>query len=132
MGITSFDHVNVRTAALDRMIAFYRTILGMEPGERPPFPFGGAWLYCAGRPVVHLVAVAQAPRTQEPRIEHFAFSAEGLADFLAHLRRHGIAYEIGLLPAWNVRQVNFHDPDGNHIHVDFPAHEQADLSAFSG
>ena len=132
MALKRLDHVNMRTAQLDRMIGFYRDVLGLEPGERPPFSFGGSWLYCDGCPVVHLVEVAAQPQTAEPRLEHFAFEAEGLADFLAKLRARKVPYRIAVVPGFETRQVNIHDPDGNHIHVDFQPHEQADLSAYPG
>ncbi len=38
--ITGFNHVGISVASLDKSIAFYREMFGMEPlGE--PFPFGG-------------------------------------------------------------------------------------------
>ena len=77
--------------------------------------------------MVHLVQVAEAPRTREPRLEHFAFRAEGLGDFLALLDSHGAAYETVVVPGIEVIQVNFYDPDGNHIHVDFQPHEKPAL-----
>ena len=130
--IGGFDHVNIRTARLAAMVDFYGRILDMTSGRRPPFPFGGAWLYCGEDPVVHLVEVEAHPATEAPRIEHFAFSCQGLAGFLARLRDSGVAYRIGVLPDWGIRQVNFHDPDGNHIHCDFGPEEEADLSPFPG
>jgi catechol 2,3-dioxygenase-like lactoylglutathione lyase family enzyme len=131
MPLRYLDHVNVRTARLAEMTTFYSTVLGLAPGERPPFRFDGAWLYAPdGRAAVHLVAVPTAPAAGEPRIEHFAFRAEGLADFLAHLRGLDVAYRISVVPDLDLRQVNIHDPDGNHIEVSFPAEEQADLSDY--
>jgi catechol 2,3-dioxygenase-like lactoylglutathione lyase family enzyme len=127
MTVTAFDHVNLRTANLDEMGRFYRDILGLQAGERPPFNFGGAWLYCGDLAVVHLVEVAEAPATREPRLEHFAFRAAGLGSFLALLSGHGVAYETVVVPGMEIIQVNFHDPDGNHIHVDFQPHEKAAL-----
>lgn len=132
MAIGKLDHVNVRTGHLAEMIDFYHTVLGFEPGERPPFSFNGAWMYSGGHPFVHLVEVAEPPQTVAPRLEHFAFQGERLGDFLAHLRQHRVPYRIGLLPAFDTRQVNIHDPDGNHIHIDFQPHEQADLSDYDG
>ena len=82
--------------------------------------------------MVHLVEVDEQPETSQPSLEHFAFAAEGLDAFLAGLRAKGVAYEVRVVPGWETRQVNIHDPDGNHIHVDFAAHEEADLSPFAG
>ncbi len=128
MTLAKLDHVNLRTARLDEMRAFYTGILGMTDGPRPPFSFGGAWLYCGDQAAVHLVEVARQPTPEgELRLEHFAFSAAGLADFLAHLKQHDTAYRIGVVPEFGIIQVNIHDPDGNHIHVDFAAAEAASV-----
>ena len=126
MGIKQLDHVNLRTANLARMTAFYRDVLGFADGPRPPFGFGGAWLYCGDQPAVHLVEVEAQPDTRDPRLEHFAFQAEGMAEFLARLRSAGIAYEIRIVPEFEIRQVNIFDPDGNHLHVDFQPGDDAD------
>ena len=125
------DHVNIRTANLAALRRFYSEALGLADGPRPPFAFGGAWLYCGAQASVHLVEVATPPAGQQPRIEHFAFRAKGLADFLTRLKRQRAAYQISVVPGSGVRQVNILDPDGNHIEVQFLAAEEADLSAFT-
>ncbi|WP_298850027.1 VOC family protein [uncultured Ruegeria sp.] len=125
MGIASLDHVNLRTTRLDEMIEWYGDVLGMAVGPRPPFPFPGAWLYAGERACVHLVGVeAEATGSEtELKLEHFAFSANGLDRFEAHLETSGISYRRVDVPAVNVIQVNVWDPDGNHIHIDFPSDE---------
>lgn len=119
MGLNRFDHVNICTANLDRMIAFYQDVLGMQNGDRPPFSIPGAWMYCGDQPVVHLVGVGEPPQTGEPRIEHFAFAATGLTSFLDKLDACGVPFQTGDVPGTTVVQVNIRDPDGNHIHIDF-------------
>jgi len=119
MPLTAFDHVNVRTANLAAMIAWYDRVLGMKSGKRPDFPFPGAWLYLADQAILHLVGVADEPASVEPKIEHFALRAEGLDDFLAHLRAEGVQARVGEIKDFGITQVNIHDPDGNHIHIDF-------------
>jgi len=130
MPVVQLDHVNICTARLAEMTAFYTEVLGLRPGARPAFSIDGAWLYCGAQAAVHLVAVAEAPRGDGPRIEHFAFRATELSDFLAHLRAMDIAYRITIVPGLELRQVNIHDPDGNHIEVAFAAEEQADLANY--
>lgn len=132
MPLIDLDHVNIRTARLAEMTAFYGEVLGLEPGARPPFGFGGAWLYCGTRAAVHLVEVPEAPAGRQPRIEHFAFRAEGLAAFLARLRARRVAYRISIVPGVNLRQVNVLDPDGNHIEIAFGPEEKADLADYPG
>ena len=119
MQLKRLDHVNVRTANLDEMVRWYCEVLGMESGPRPPFPFPGAWLYAGEDAIVHLVGVDDELQNHEPKIEHFAISATGLDDFVARLEQAGVAYEPADVPGTNILQINIHDPDGNHIHVDF-------------
>jgi catechol 2,3-dioxygenase-like lactoylglutathione lyase family enzyme len=131
MPLNRLDHVNLRTANLQALQDFYIEVLGMTLGARPPFAFGGAWLYSGPPgteklPTVHLVEVPDQPAPKgELRLEHFAFAAEGLGDFLATLKRHGVSYRIGVVPGFEIIQVNVNDPDGNHIHVDFAPAEAA-------
>ena len=44
------DHVTLRTRDLEGAKAFFETVLGLEAGYRPVFPFPGYWLYAAGQP----------------------------------------------------------------------------------
>lgn len=119
MEIRGLDHVNVRTANLAAMVEWYGKVLDLRPGLRPAFSFGGAWLYAGDQAIVHLVQVAERPRGIEPRIEHFALKGRGLRAFLQRLEALGVPYELGSPPGSGLTQVNIHDPDGNHIHVDF-------------
>jgi catechol 2,3-dioxygenase-like lactoylglutathione lyase family enzyme len=119
------DHVNLRTGDLDAMIAWYGRILDMHPGPRPDFGFPGAWLYAAGLPVVHLVGHRATPAAGPDaiRIEHFAMTADGLKDFLSVLKAEGVPAHLAHVRDFGIVQVNIHDPDGNHIHIDFEAAE---------
>jgi catechol 2,3-dioxygenase-like lactoylglutathione lyase family enzyme len=132
MGIAWLDHVNIRTASLERMSEFYAEVLGMPKGPRPKFAFPGAWHYCGDRAAVHLVAVPKQPDGVEPRIEHFALRGLGLSVFLERLRKANVPYSIAVVPGLGIKQVNIHDPDGNHIEVQFGPEEAADLAPFRG
>src|SRR3546814_15989518 len=76
MPLARLDHVNLRTANLAAMEAFYVEALGMTPGPRPPFAFNGTWLYCGGQATVHLVEVPSVEVLGQPapagelRLEH--------------------------------------------------------------
>lgn len=114
------DHVNVRTAQLAAMRDFYCRVLGMTTGPRPNFRFGGAWLYCGGYPVLHLVEVDDAPpRATDLGLEHFAFRARDLAETLARLDREHVERRVGFVRDFGLCQVHVRDPDGNHVHLDF-------------
>ena len=90
MQVKKLDHVNIHTANVDRMVEWYDRVLGMKAGKRPPFPFPGAWLYCGEEPTIHLVGVQKQPEMSGVTLEHFAFSATGLKDFLARLEENGV------------------------------------------
>ena len=127
MQIRSLDHVNLRTAQLSKMIAWYGDVLGLRPGPRPDFSFGGAWLYIGDLAAIHLVEVSEAPVPGEDlRLEHFALGANGLPEFLDTLKAADVTYDLRRVPGFPIVQVNLHDPDGNHIHVDFDIAEMPD------
>ncbi len=133
MTIHDLDHVNIRTARLAEMVTFYSDVLGLAPGARPPFGFAGAWLYCGDKAAVHLVEVDlvevdEAPGSGGPRIEHFAFMADGLARFLTKLREQDVSYRTAIIPGIENRQVHLRDPDGTHIEIQFAASQEADPS----
>ena len=126
MPLQYLDHVNIRTAELERLSRFYEQVLGLPRGPRPPFSFGGAWHYAGERAALHLVEVPDAPPAQAPRLEHFAFRATGLDGFVERLDRFGVEYRFAEVPEAGTLQVHFVDPDGNHVEVQFDAAEDAD------
>jgi hypothetical protein len=93
----------------------------LELGARPPYSFGGAWLYLNDQAVLHLVESESPPAGAEPKIEHFAFRATGLNEFIARLDVSSVSYRRATVPATGLEQVHFSDPDGNHIEVGFAA-----------
>lgn len=123
--IEALDHINIRTARLDEMVAWYGEVLGMTPGPRPDFGFPGAWLYVGPHPLVHLVGVDHAPTDpgKDLKLEHGAFRAKGFTEFLSLLEGRGEYREVVKVPGFPIVQVNIWDPDGNHLHIDFDAAE---------
>ena len=125
MPLIAFDHVNIRTVNLEKMVRWYEDILGLRSGPRPDFLIDGAWLYLAETCVLHLIEADPAPMPfadgESLRMEHMAFRAEGMAEFVAKLEDRGIGYKLFPFEALNIVLVFIRDPDGNRIHVDFPA-----------
>lgn len=125
--IGRLDHVNVRTANLTTLVRFYSEALGLRHGERPPLGFPGAWMYAGEQAVIHLVGVEQQPQPEGSlRLEHFAFSASGLRDFLQRLQQLGIGFKQSRQAGTGNVVINVMDPDGNRLHIDFAASEAAD------
>jgi len=123
MALLSLDHVNLRTANLAGMTEFYCNLLGLRSGPRPAFAFAGAWLYCGERPVLHLVEIEQAASSNGAlSLEHFAFTADGFEELVAALTRADVAHRVSTMVGTETRQINLRDPEGNRVHIDFPAH----------
>ena len=126
MQIEKLDHVNLRTTQLDSLVDWYTKVLGMHSGDRPDFPFPGAWMYAGDAASVHIIGIEGGPAVGSEvalKLEHFAFSASGREGFEAKLKAAGERYQRADIPGFNIIQINIWDPDGNHIHVDFPADE---------
>jgi len=136
----TLDHINIRTANLSAMLSFYAHVLDLKPGPRPHFGgAGGAWLYAEEHRAdsledvkadyraawVHFIEVPETSGdTGTLQIEHFAFTAEGMTAFLARLDDVACSYTLAEVSEVGLVQVNFRDPDGNHIHVDFSLSEK--------
>lgn len=76
--------------------------------------------------MVHIVGVDHDPGSYlktDLTLEHFAFRATGAATFETKLRARGEEFRRVDLPEINTAAFNLRDPDGNHIHVDFPLDE---------
>lgn len=126
MKIGKLDHVNIRTTQLEPMTEWYQDVLGLKKGDRPDFPFPGAWMYAGDMAVVHLVGTDGEPGVGSEtnlKMEHFAFTASGASGFEARLKERKENYRRIPLEATNTIVFNVWDLDGNHIHVDFPADE---------
>ncbi|KIN75660.1 VOC family protein [Sulfitobacter mediterraneus] len=126
MPIRRLDHVNVVTANLEEMVAWYEAVLGLRSGPRPDFPFGGAWLYAGDAPVVHLVEDTGRARTGSEaalKLEHFAFSATDASAFERKLAEYGDPFKRIEVPGAGLVQFHVADPDGNHVHIDFAVDE---------
>ncbi len=133
MPLAYLDHVNLQTAKLAEISRFYEDALGLEKLLRPPFRgFDAAWHYCGGKAAVHMVEVKKPRNPFSVQIEHFAFRGEDMESFLSNLRDMKIAYSIAIVPDAEIRQFNFHDPDGNHIEIQFSPNEEGDISSFEG
>ena len=119
MPLKGLDHVTVNCADLERSRTFYAEALGMTDGERPPFPFPGAWLYLGGRPVVHLVGGAAPGAETTGSFDHVAFDADDIDTVRARLQAQGIAFQENNFAAAKIRQLFFPDPDGVKIELNF-------------
>jgi pimeloyl-ACP methyl ester carboxylesterase len=112
------DHFNLRTAKLAETVRFYGEVIGLTPGFRPEQPLNGAWLY--GGPVAMLHLLEGDPiGLASGRVDHVAFRASGLAPLLDRLDRGKVPRMVRKIPGTTMIQVQFLDPNGVMIEVNF-------------
>ena len=127
MPVQGFDHYNLRAdrPTLDRLRDFYRDVVGLTVGDRPPFRRFGYWLYAGDRAVLHL-SLADDGEERPSAVNtfaHAAFNCTGRAEFEGRLKSLGIAYRTAEVPQLHLAQLFFRDPAGNGIELQFDASE---------
>jgi len=123
MPATAMNHFTILTDDVPRTVGFYRDILGLTAGDRPPLGFPGAWLYTGGQAIVHVVGGRDRAELRQGVIDHMAFSAHGLADTLALLTSRNIEHTCRKQAGSGTWQVFFFDPNGARVELDFRADE---------
>jgi len=123
-------HVGIAVRDMDRMVAFYRSTLGMDVSDRMAYPDGaalaeGVWLRCGAD---HHVLALFSPRgaaAHEPTgrfgLHHVAFelgSFEELRRAARYVREHhGPPRAIRQGGPGCQLRVYFHDPEGNLVEL---------------
>ena len=128
MPVRAFDHYNLRAprALLDDLCAFYRDVVGLTVGPRPPFRRFGYWLYAGERPVLHLGEADAGESCDAPvsgTFNHASFDCTGKREFEARLAALGIEYRTARVPLTGQEQLFFRDPAGNGVELQFASEE---------
>lgn len=120
MALRAFQHVNTRSADVERTKAFYEQ-LGLRAGERPPFASTGYWMYLGGQPVLHLVQRpdGQAHHESSGNVDHVAFEADDLAGTRRALVEANIPFRQAMVPRDGTVQIFVQDPDGLTVELNF-------------
>lgn len=122
MLISAFQHINIRCVDMDQTRDFYRAVLGLEVGERPPFDSKGYWLYLGEDPIVHLVQKPPGEASGGPgtgNLDHIAFVGENLSAFKGNLQRAQVSFFERDVPGRAIRQVFLQDPNGVTLEISF-------------
>jgi catechol 2,3-dioxygenase-like lactoylglutathione lyase family enzyme len=139
MLVLHIDHFTLRSSKLEETKEFFMSVAGLQVGPRPAFGFGGYWLYCGERPLVHLIEAngrdsAEVQRYLGDRdglgagtgaLDHIAFRCMGLSAFERRLTETGIAYRGRTVPELAEHQVFVTDPNDITVEFIFPSHEAA-------
>ncbi|MHB8492990.1 MAG: VOC family protein [Casimicrobiaceae bacterium] len=123
MPVTAMNHFTILTDDVAATVDFYRDLLGLVDGPRPPFSFPGAWMYSGAAPILHVVGGRKESELRAGVIDHMAFSAVGLADTVERLSARGIEYDCRRLPGGDLWQLFFHDRNGARVELDFAGGE---------
>ncbi len=85
-------HVSIVTANLERSLAFYRDVLGLQQIDRPSFDIAGAWL-ASGPSQVHLIDYSKGTYRGKSTIDtndiHFALRVVDFDETLSVLAAKG-------------------------------------------
>ena len=123
MAATAMNHFTILTDDVPGTVRFYRDLLGLREGPRPPFDFPGAWLYADAAPILHVIGGQPRANLKAGVIDHMAFSAVGLSDTLAKLTAYGIQHTCRRQAGAGPWQVFFYDPNGARVELDFAPEE---------
>ena len=135
MLINSLDHCAIRTTKLQETRDFFVDILGLEDGERPDFPFPGAWLYIGSAAVIHLTGVdpddpsglqqylggeiCTEALQGSGALDHIAFRANDPSALIDRLNKSDYEYRERQVPNMNLFQVFVEDPNGITIELNY-------------
>ena len=135
MLISSLDHCAIRTTKLQETRDFFVDILGLEDGERPDFPFPGAWLYTDSTAVIHLIGVDPDDPSGLQRyvggeistealqgsgaFDHIAFRANDPSVLTERLKQTDYEYRERQVPNMNLFQIFVEDPNGITIELNY-------------
>ena len=99
MKVGKLLHTRMRVDDIDRTIAFYRDVLGLEVVERHESPRGSklAFLKAAGsEELIELCSFpASGPVEVQPDLVHLAFEVDDLDTMMADLARKGVPITDG-------------------------------------
>ena len=135
MLINSLDHCAIRTTKLQETRDFFVDILGLEDGERPDFPFPGAWLYTDSTAVIHLIGVDPDDPSGLQRyvggeisteslqgsgaFDHIAFRANDPSVLTERLKQTDYEYRGRQVPNMNLFQIFVEDPNSITIELNY-------------
>jgi lactoylglutathione lyase len=99
MKVGKLLHTRYRLNDLERMVRFYRDILGLEEVRRHKSPRGSELVFMKAPGSEELVELCYFPGSEavkvQPDLTHLAFEVPSLDEFGKHLAAHGIKYSDG-------------------------------------
>lgn len=122
--LTAIDHVVFRVQDMDRMIGFYRDVLGAEIEREVP-DFGLVQMR-AGNSLIDLLAIKNSDRRSGINVDHVCFRVVPWdeAAILSHLANHGLP-DLEVASRYGAEgqgpSIYLHDPEGNMLELKGPS-----------
>jgi len=122
MHVTKLLHTRMRVSDMDRTIAFYTDILGLEVLERKTSPRGSHLAFLCVPNSDELIELCSfppsGPVTVQADLVHLAFQVESLDDTIASLKQKGITITDGPTKTSSGSRFIFIDaPDGYEVEL---------------
>lgn len=129
MSVAALDHVLILTDDLEATRAFYRDVVGLTVGERPPLPFPGYWLYAGGVACLHVaerdpylahareLGLSGPDASGAPAVDHISFSARDGEGVRGRLAAAGVAPVSNEIAGAGIQQLFFADPNGVRLEI---------------
>jgi len=119
----AMNHFTILTRDVAGTEAFYGEFLGLKRGYRPPISRPGVWLYAGEHPILHVIDPVAMPHEPAGVLDHMAFSATGLKDVIAKLKKRGLRYDLRQQGETGTWQLFFHDINGAKVELNFDKDE---------
>lgn len=118
MKVTRFHHVSVNTngTPVDEVVAFYRSVLGLDDQPRPEMPgIPGHW-HAVDDLELHIVGAPARGGGIDPTGHHYCLAVDDLDAAVAELEDRGIEY-VRAVQGGSTVQIWIVDPAGNTIEL---------------
>lgn len=134
MALEKLEHYTIRCVNMEQSRDFYRDVVKLKEGPRPPLDFPGYWMYCGDVPVVHLVPLRDPnamrgqvncpnPANGEPRgtgaVDHIAFRAEDIESMKRHFNALKAKFEVRVIGGGDLTQIFVDDPNGITLELNY-------------
>ena len=115
-------HTRYRVADLDKTVAFYRDVLGLEEVRRSTSPRGSRLVFLKAQGSEELIELCQfdasGPVIVGPDLTHLAFEVDDLDAFARHAAAQGYPLSDGPTPTGSGSIIAFVDaPEGYEIEL---------------
>jgi catechol 2,3-dioxygenase-like lactoylglutathione lyase family enzyme len=135
MLLKRLDNIDVLCTDVEKLVGFYRDVLGLE--LRLPYEHGQGWAgFRAGDVVIYFIEEGVGPHPpprftggdNAPGIDSFAFEVDDLDGAIAELDRRGVPWAGEIVTSEWYRYRGFHDPEGNLVYITEPLLDRQDAS----